>query len=227
VACPGPFTDWIEQLFHESITGGCGGSPLAADAPLYSENLTPIACGKMRAEAPMTTMKTLDLASLDLRDALDLAILVEEEARERYEELAAQMENQHTSEAAAFFHSMVKNEAKHGEELETRRRDLFGDAPRRVDRSLLWDVEAPAYESVRAFMTLREALTVALEAEVKAYNFFSEALRLPIAEPVKKLFEELKQEEVLHQELVNKQLSRLPPDSGLAPEDYADEPVAQ
>lgn len=175
----------------------------------------------------MTMMNTLDLASLDARDALDLAILVEEEARDRYEELAAQMENQHTPEAAAFFHSMVKNETKHGEELATRRRDLFGDAPRRVDRSLLWDVEAPAYESVRAFMTLREALTVALEAEVKAYNFFSEALKLPIAEPVKKLFEELKQEEVLHQELVSKQLSRLPPDSGVSPEDYADEPVAQ
>ena len=59
------------------------------------------------------------------------------------------------------------------------------------------------------------------------YNFFSEALTLPIAEPVKKLFEEPKQEEVLHQELVNKQLSKLPPDSGLAPEDFADEPVAQ
>ncbi len=175
----------------------------------------------------MTTMKTLDLARLDLRDALDLAILVEEEARDRYEELAAQMENQHTSEAAAFFHQMVKNEAKHGEELAIRRRDLFGDAPRRVDRSLLWDVEAPAYESVRAFMTLREALTVALEAEVKAHHFFSEALKLPIAEPVKELFEELQQEEVLHQELVSKQLSRLAPDSGLAPEDFADEPVAQ
>ena len=175
----------------------------------------------------MTTMKTLDLAILDLRDALDLAILVEEEARDRYEELAAQMENQHTFEAAAFFHAMVKNEAKHGEELAIRRRDLFGEEPRRVDRSLLWDVEAPAYESVRAFMTLREALTVALEAEVKAHNFFSEALTLPIAEPVRKLFEELKQEEVLHQELVNKELSRLPPDSDLAPEDYADEPVAQ
>ncbi len=175
----------------------------------------------------MTTMNTLDLASLDLRDALDLAILVEEEARDRYQELAAQMENQHTAEAAAFFHTMVKNEAKHGEELASRRRDLFGDAPRRVDRSLLWDVEAPAYESVRAFMTLREALTVALEAEVKAYGFFSAALALPVAEPVKKLFEELKQEEVLHQELVNKQLARLPPDSGPAAEDFADEPVAQ
>jgi rubrerythrin len=175
----------------------------------------------------MTTMQTLDLAGLDLRDALDLAILVEEEARDRYEELAAQMENQHTSEAAAFFHAMVKNEAKHGEELAVRRQSLFGDAPRRVDRSLLWDVEAPAYESVRAFMTLREALTVALEAEVKAFHFFSEALKLPIAGPVKELFEELKQEEVLHQELVNKQLSRLAPDSGLSPEDFADEPVAQ
>ena len=25
VACPGPFTDWIEQLAAENITGGCGG----------------------------------------------------------------------------------------------------------------------------------------------------------------------------------------------------------
>jgi erythrin-vacuolar iron transport family protein len=76
-------------------------------------------------------------------------------------------------------------------------------------------------------MTLREALTVALEAEVKAYDFFSGALGLQIAAPVKKLFEELKQEEVLHRELVNKELSKLPPDSGPAPEQYADEPVAQ
>jgi hypothetical protein len=25
VACPGQFTNWIEQLAAESITGGCGG----------------------------------------------------------------------------------------------------------------------------------------------------------------------------------------------------------
>lgn len=175
----------------------------------------------------MTTTKTLDLTGLDLRDALDLACLVEEEAKERYEELAAQMENQHTSEAAAFFHWMVKNEARHGEDLAARRKALFDDAPRRVDRSLLWEVEAPAYETVRAFMTLREALVVALEAEVKAYEFFCAALELPVAEPVRKLFQELKLEEVLHQDLVSKELAKLPPDSGAAPEDYADEPVAQ
>ena len=175
----------------------------------------------------MATTKTLDLTGLDLRDALDLASLVEEEAKERYEELAAQMENQHTFEAASFFHVMVKNEARHGDELAARRKTLFGDAPRRVDRSLLWEVEAPAYETVRAFMTLREALTVALDAEVKAYDFFAEALKLPVAEPVRKLFEELKEEEVHHQELVQKELSKLPPDSEATPEDFADEPVAQ
>ena len=175
----------------------------------------------------MSTMKTLDLTGLDLRDALDLAVLVEEEAKDRYEELAAQMENQHTFEAAAFFHAMVKNEAKHGEELAARRRTLFADAPRRVDRSLLWDVEAPAYETVHAFMTLREALTVALDAEVKAYEFFRQALEHPLSEPVQKLFEDLRQEEVLHQNLVKEQLAKLPPDPDVAPEDFADEPVAQ
>jgi erythrin-vacuolar iron transport family protein len=181
----------------------------------------------MRPEVPMTTMKTLDLAGLDLQDALDLAILIEEEARERYEELAEQMDNQHTAEAAAFFRAMVKNETRHGEELAARRRDLFGKARPRLDRSLLWEVEAPAYETVRAFMTLREALSVALEAEVKAHDFFARARTLPVAEPVKELFEELEQEEVLHQKLVREQLAGAPPDSDTSPEDYADEPVAQ
>ena len=175
----------------------------------------------------MTTMKTLDLTALDLRDALDLAILVEEEARDRYEELAAQMENQHTDEAATFFRRMVVNETRHGEELARRRRELFGAAPRRVDRSLLWDIEAPAYETVHAFMTRREALKVALDSEVKAYEFFTEALKHSIADPVRKLFEELREEEVLHQQMVQGELGKLPPDSAVSTEDYADEPVPQ
>ena len=32
VACPGPFADWIEQLFTEGITGGCGGANYCPDA---------------------------------------------------------------------------------------------------------------------------------------------------------------------------------------------------
>ena len=171
--------------------------------------------------------KTLDLSKLDLQDALDLAILVEDEAKERYEELTAQMETHHTAEAAAFFQFMAGNEARHGEELAARRKQLFGDAPRRVDRSMLWEVEAPGYENVHAFMTLREALTVALAAEVKAHWFFTDALKLPMAAPVRELFAELQLEEIHPQELVSRELAKLPPDEPAAPEEFADEPVSQ
>ena len=171
--------------------------------------------------------KKLDLTRLDLMDALDLAILVEQEAMERYEELVAQMREHRTEEAASFFHFMAKAEAKHGADLLTQRAKLFGKAPRRVDRSLLWEVEAPGYETVHPFMTLREALNVALDAEVKAYAYFAEALKLPLTPPVKKLFEELLQEEIVHQEMVKKELAKAPPDEAANPEDFADEPVAQ
>jgi rubrerythrin len=171
--------------------------------------------------------KTLELARLDLKDALDLAILVEDEAKERYDELAAQMEAHHTSDAAAFFHFMSVNEARHGEELAARRKQLFGDAPRRVDRSMLWDVEAPEYENVHAFMTLHEALNVAMAAEVKAHKFFTDALALPVADPVRTLFLELQEEEVHHQALVGRELAKLPPDEAAPPEEFADEPVSQ
>jgi rubrerythrin len=171
--------------------------------------------------------KKLDLTQLDLQDALDIAILVEQEAMERYEELAAQMRSTHTDEAASFFHFMAKAEAKHGADLLTERTKNFGKAPRRVDRSLLWEVEAPGYETVHSFMTLREALKVALEAEEKAWEYFDRALKLPLSPPVRKLFEELREEEVVHQDMVKKELAKAPPDSDAAPEDFADEPVAQ
>src|SRR5262249_20775453 len=172
-------------------------------------------------------MKTLDLTTLDLRDALDLAVLVETEARERYEELAAQMETHHTEETARFFRSMAENEARHGGELEARRRKLFGDTPRRLDASALFEVEAPEYERVRAFMTLREALDVAKAAEEKAHRFFTAGLALPLPSSVRSLFVELQGEEIRHLWLVEREREKLPPEDVVAPEEFADEPVSQ
>ena len=171
--------------------------------------------------------KSLDFSGLDLQDALDLAVLVEEEAQERYLELAAQMEEHRTHAAAEFFRFMAGNEEKHGLELAKRRRSLFGDLPRRVDRSLLWDVEAPTYDTVRAFMPLRQALQVALDSEEKAYAFFVEALG-HISDPqVRTLFEELREEEILHQDLVKNEIAKAPADPAADAESFADEPVAQ
>jgi rubrerythrin len=52
---------------------------------------------------------------------------------------------------------------------------------------------------------------VALQSEEKAYDYFNEALRFVKDPDVKKLFEELRAEEVQHQEYVKKALATLPP----------------
>ncbi len=172
-------------------------------------------------------VRTPDFASLDLRDALDLAILIEEEARERYEEFTDQMEVHHTAESGAFFRSMAQYEAKHGAELAKRRAALFPGAPRRVSRAMIWEEEAPGYEAVSAFMTPRQAMQVALEAERKAQQFFQQALPHVTNPEVKALFAELHAEEIHHEKLVEGEMSKLPPDPEATQEDFADEPVAQ
>ncbi len=171
------------------------------------------------------TTRGIDFASLQLKDALDLAVLVEEEAQERYEEFTHQMEAHHTPEAAAFFAFMAQNEAKHGSELLARRRKLFGDAPRSVSRAMLFDVEAPDYDEVRASMSPRAALETALRAEEKAHAFFVGALPGLKDPDVRALFEELRDEEVEHQHLVRQQLARLGPGPDVDGSAYEDEPV--
>jgi len=171
--------------------------------------------------------KEIDFSSLSPKDALDLAILIEEEAKERYQEFVDQMSLHRNSEAAAFFQEMIGNEAKHEAQLIQQRQILFRNSPSRMKRSMLWDVEAPDYDQTRAFMSVRQAMETALQAEIKAYNFFADALK-HITEPsVKRLFEELRDEEIVHQDLVRREMAKLPPDSGLDPEAFADEPTAQ
>jgi rubrerythrin len=170
---------------------------------------------------------TIDFGTLTLQDALDLAILVEDEAEERYLEFVDQMEKHHTMDAARFFAAMAANERKHGDELRARRRSLFGNAPVRMKRSMLWDVEAPDYDQPRAFMSARQAMSVALASETKAHEFFVAAIP-HLADPeVRRLFQELRDEEVLHQSLVREAMRSLPEEKETDPGDYEDEPVAQ
>jgi erythrin-vacuolar iron transport family protein len=170
--------------------------------------------------------REIDFPRLSLKDALDLAILIEDEAQERYIEFAEQMETYHTPEAGRFFRFMSNNEAKHGEALRSRRKARFGDVPAEVDRDMLFEVEAPGYERARAFMSPRQALSVALDSEIKAHDYFDQALGHVSDPEVKALFQELRAEEVEHQDLVRRELDKLPPDDGLDPEDFVDEPPA-
>jgi rubrerythrin len=172
-------------------------------------------------------MPTLDFSKLSLQDALDLAILIEDEARERYEEFAENLTLHHTPGAAEFFSTMAGNEAKHGADLLRRRQAIFGNAATRVSRDMLWDVEAPGYDQPRMFMTAREAMDVALQSEVKAHHFFDAALAYVTDADVRGLFEELRDEETEHQALVKAVIAKLPADDTTSAGFDPDEPVGQ
>jgi rubrerythrin len=170
--------------------------------------------------------RQLDFEKLTLKDALDLAALVEEEAKDRYEELSDQMELHHNPDVAAFFQKMRRIETKHEDQIAKRRKELFGDAPRVVRREMIFDIEAPDYDEVRATMTVREALHTALRSEKKAYEFFETAVPMVRDAEVRVLFEELRQDEQEHQRLVEAEIAKLPPDEPLGLADVSDDPVA-
>jgi erythrin-vacuolar iron transport family protein len=165
----------------------------------------------------------IDFRALSLQDALDLAIAMETEAQERYEEFTRLVGGRYPGDAADMFRTMAGYEAKHGAELSERRRALFGDAPARIGPEQLDDAEAPDRGKPRVFMSARQAMEVALASEHKARDFFDEALR-SIADPqVKALFEELREEEARHADMVRERLEKLPPGPDVD-DDEADEP---
>lgn len=169
----------------------------------------------------------IDFTNLSLMDALDLAILIEEEAGDRYIEFAEEMDQHRCPDIARFFRYMAENESKHGRALINRRTRLFGSAPQALTRSRIFDVEAPDYDEVRAFMSPHQAMAAALRSEEKAHEFFSKALPGLQDPDVKALFQELRDEEVEHADQVRAEMARLPPGPPFAEDEFSDPPVAQ
>jgi len=152
----------------------------------------------------------IDFAKLSLKDALDLAILIEDEAKERYEEFTKIVGGRYKGDASDVFKNMAGYEARHGAALKERRMKLFGNAPVALSSDVLDDVEAPDRGKPRVFMSAREAMEVALKSEEKAWDYFDAALKHVKDPDVRKLFDELRAEEVQHQEYIKKALANLP-----------------
>ena len=152
----------------------------------------------------------LDLSKLSLMDALDLAKLIEMEACHRYQMFASQLGHGGGYDAGAFFATMAENEAKHGQELEARRKALFGDAPARLTLDDLFDVEAPEMGAPRRGMSTIQAFEVGLAAEKKAHDFYDMALPGITNPEVQALFTELRDEETEHVEMLREAMAKLP-----------------
>ena len=165
----------------------------------------------------------IDFAKLTLKDALDLAILIEEEAKVRYEEFTRLVGGRYPGDADEVFKNMSAYEAKHRDELKARRQKLFGAAPVAVTLDAIDDVEAPDRGQPRVFMSPRQAMEVALRSEEKAWSYFDDALRVVKDPDVRKLFDELRAEEKQHQEYIKKAMATLPTGPDVE-EDEADAP---
>ena len=167
---------------------------------------------------------SLVLTKLSLMDALDLAILIEEEARQRYEMFAAQVGRSGGGyDAGSFFSSMAENEAKHGTELLERRMALFGKVPMQVKIDDLYDIEAPETGAPRRGMSIIQAFEVGLSAEKKAYDFYDNALPGITNEEVRTLFTELRDEETEHVEMLKAEMAKLPPRASVETENDPDD----
>ncbi len=166
---------------------------------------------------------SLDFATLSLMDALDLAVLIEVEAYERYKLFSAQLGHRFPGDAASVFTFMAENEAKHGSDLAERRKAKFGDKPARVTRSEIYDVEAPNVGAARTNMSTLKAFELCLASEKKALSFYEEALPYVTDPDIKKLFEELCEEEKEHVELIQNAIAKLPPDAAEEWEDDEDD----
>jgi rubrerythrin len=146
----------------------------------------------------------LDISTLNLQDALDMAVLIEKEAEDRYLLFADHLGQRYPGDAANFFSMMARNEQRHGIEISERRHLLFGDTPSRVTKNMIKkDIEAPDTEKSIRYMSPRRALEVSMESEIKAYEFYDSILQIIQDATVRELIKGLRDEEAEHQKLLD------------------------
>lgn len=159
--------------------------------------------------------KTISIHSV--AELLAHAKVIEQEAMERYEDLAEQMEVHHNQDVADLFRKMVTVESKHVQKILDRAGDA--DLPNLPPWEYQWlDEEAPeaiAPTDVHYLMTPHHALQLALQAERRSFDFFSHVAAADAPAPVRELARELREEEREHIELMEEWLARTPePDDG-------------
>lgn len=142
----------------------------------------------------------LDFKHLDLRSTLDIAIGIEEDEQLRYREFSTSVGD---PAAAAFFRAFIEQESTHRRRLEARRDVLFRHARPRFDTSL--EDTADAGDMI----SIREALEIALEAELRVFRFYEQAIPHVKDEDVRSSFEELRQESAQHHAAVRERLDEL------------------
>ncbi len=131
---------------------------------------------------------------------LAYALAIETEATERYAVFADQMETTNNPDVAGLFREMERLEGLHAEEIEK----MIGnyDAPVLQPWELDWGTEdapeAVDFSDTHYLMTPHQALTLVLEAEQRAVDFFQGVADGDANPDVKKVAAEFAEEERDH-----------------------------
>ncbi len=170
-------------------------------------------------------MSAIDI--LDLPHFLAHAHAMEVEAAERYRLLANQMVVHNNPEVSDLFVSLAEIEARHAEEILARAG--HDGLPSLAFWQFGWtDAEGPetaAFETAHYLMTPHHALTVALDGERRAFEFFDRVGRETADADIRRLAEKFAEEERKHVTMVRKLLERCPqPDPDWS--DDSDPPAA-
>jgi len=149
-----------------------------------------------------------DFSMLDAMDILDLAIYVEQEAEDNYDQLAAWSRHDNP-EATAFFEKMAGWEKLHGSQVTEKRKELFGDTPPKYSSNVAWEVEVPDFDKIGDDLTLEQALEIAYDAETRAREYYEGVMEYISDEETLALVEDLRDAEIKHQKLVKEQMDQL------------------
>jgi soluble lytic murein transglycosylase-like protein/rubrerythrin len=161
--------------------------------------------------------RLIDFASLDLRGAFDFAIMIEEDAQNRYAELARRLGDD-AGGAGDVFRQMVSMEGTHRRVLVERRAALFAGEPPLVEISVADEaVEGPAVDDDLP-SSAADALAVAIAAERRAEVFYATVAPAAKDPEVRRFLEGLGREETAHAALLERSLAALGgPGRGAAP----------
>jgi rubrerythrin len=140
------------------------------------------------------------------------ALAMEEEAAQRYVELAVRMHDEGQDALAELFWRLGRTEGEHYTEL-LRRTEAMVLPPLPAERYRWLQHTAPdtaAHDLVLRLMTPRHALAIALEAERRARDFFIEAARSAADPRVRALARDMAAEENEHIVQLLAELERAP-----------------
>ncbi|MCP4897011.1 MAG: ferritin family protein [bacterium] len=151
----------------------------------------------------------LDFSKLSAMDVLDLAIYVENEAEDNYEELVSWMKRQGNEEAASFFKRMAGLEELHRRQITKVRIELFGEAAPTTTNAHAWEVETPDFDAIPADVSLKAAYEIAIGVEIKAHDYYAGALEYATDPKMVSLLENLRDAELKHKALLEKEMGAL------------------